>query len=794
MDKTIRKVGILGSGTMGSGLASHLANAGIPSILLDIVPRELTAEEAKKGLTLESPAVRNRIVNQNKINGVTKMKPPGIMRSDFADLIATGNLEDDLDQLLECDWVVEVVAERLDIKKSVLQKVAPFVKPGTIFTSNTSGISINRIAEDMPEKFRNYWCGTHFFNPIRYMSLVEIIPGNDTLPEVLDFLKNFMTRELGKTTVFCKDTPCFIANRVGGALMTDVLQLTEKHGLTFSQADAMTGVCLGRPKTATFRLFDLVGLDIGTTSAKTVRDNVTDPEEQKRFTAPDYIDRMMQDKLLGNKVGKGFYTRKGKEFLMYDPETNSYVAQVPADYESLKLADAQRKLPDKLAVLFDGSDVASELVWTHMKNYFSYVASLIPEISDDIYNVDVAMELGYNHKAGPFRTWNGLDLNKYVTRMEEEGTKVADWVKEMLAAGFKSFYTVIDGNEYYYSPQKKDYVPVEMPKDALINGKNTRLVAQLKDAALFDIGDNVLCLELQAKNAALSSDATDSILAACDELDKNWAAMVITSAGKNFCVGADLKGVLSLIKENKFDELEQALKHTQRVPMRLKYSRKPIVAAPFGMTLGGGCELAMHCSAIQAAGETYMGLVEIGVGVIPGSGGTKETVVRAVQKATSTNTPVVDYLMPALMSIGTAKTSSSGYDAMELGYMRPTDGVSLSRTYQLNDAKARALALVATNYRPPIARPFPVPNANDNALLLMIAQGMLMAEYMTEHDYLILEKLFFIMTGGGLSKNEMITEEYLLKLEREAFVELCREQKTQDRIEHMLKTGKALRN
>lgn len=794
MDKTIRKVGILGSGTMGSGLASHLANAGISSILLDIVPRELTPEEAAKGLTLESPAVRNRIVNQNKINGVMKMKPPGIMRKDFADLIATGNLEDDLDSLLECDWVVEIVSENLDIKKQVLKKVAPFIKPGTIVTTNTSGISVNRIAEDMPEKFRKYWCGTHFFNPIRYMKLVELIPGGDTLPEVLEFLRGFLTRQLGKTVVDCWDTPCFIANRIGAAVGADLMTLTEQFHLTFSQVDAITGECIGRPKTAVYRLFDLVGLDIAITSAKTVYNNISDPAEKKLLEYPAYIDEMLQDKRLGNKTGQGFYKRKGKEFLMFDPASKTYVPSVPAEFESLKKAQAQRKLPDKLEAFFSGDDVAAQLVWTHMKHYFIQTTTIMPEISGDIHNIDLAMELGYNYHAGPFRVWNGLDLGKYVARMEQEGEIIAPWVKEMLAAGFNAFYTERDGKEHYYSAEKKAYIPVKVPDDMLITGKNAKLVSQLKDAALFDLGDGVLCIEFQSKSSALTSDLTDSILAACDELDKNWAGMVITSAGKNFCVGADLKGVLGLIKEGRFEELDQALKHTQRLPMRLKYSQKPIVAAPFGMTLGGGCEMVMHCAGVQAAGETYMGLVELGVGLIPGSGGTKETVVRAAERVRGTTVQIIEYLQPALMSIGMAKTSSSGYDAVELGYMRPGDGVSLSREYQLNDAKQRVLGLVGNGYRPPVMRHFPVPCINDNALMLMIAKGMLDAEYISEYDYHLLQKMVFIMTGGGLSRNEMISEEYLLKLEREAFISLCREQKTQDRIEHMLTTGKPLRN
>ncbi|MDR0851881.1 MAG: 3-hydroxyacyl-CoA dehydrogenase/enoyl-CoA hydratase family protein, partial [Clostridiales Family XIII bacterium] len=733
MNKEIRKVGIVGSGTMGSSLASHLANAGIFSIMLDIVPKELTPEETAKGLTLESPAVRNRIVNQNKVTGVVKMKPPGLMRADFADLIATGNLEDDLDQLSECDWVVEIVAENLEIKKQVLAKVAPYIKPGTIVTTNTSGISVNRIAEDLPEEFRKYWFGTHFFNPIRYMSLVEVIPCKDTLPEALDFLRDFLTKRLGKTVVNCNDTPCFIANRVGVAMGTDLMNLAEEHHLTISEVDGITGPAIGRPKTALFMLFDLVGLNIAISSVKTVVNNISDPEELKVLTYPAYIDEMLKDNRLGNKTGQGFYKRQGKEKLMFDPATKTYVPQIPANFESLTQALAQKSLPDKLTVFFEGDDVAAQLVWTHMKHYFVYTSSLLPEISDDLHSVDVAMELGYNYRYGPFRTWNGLDIGKYVARMEAEGETIADWVKEMLAAGFNSFYTEKDGEEYYYSMTEKKYVLIKTPDD-VISTKKSKLVAQLKDAALFDFGDGVLGLEIQSKGSTLSEDLVESVLTACDELDKNWKGMVITSAGKNFCVGADLKAVSAAIKEGNFEGIENMLESADRMQLRLKYSYKPIVAAPFAMTLGGGCEISMHCAGIQAAGETYMGLVEIGVGLIPGAGGTKETIMRAAERAKGTTVEVIEYLLPALMTIGNAKTSSSGYDAIDLGYMRPTDGVSLSRQYQLNDAKNRVLALVGTNYRPPVARPFLSPCINLNGLLPMMSNGMLDAGFISEHD------------------------------------------------------------
>lgn len=797
MERKIRKVAILGSGTMGSGLASHLANAGISSIMLDIPPSELTTQEKELGLSLDNPAVRNRIVNQNKMAGVVKMKPAGIMKKDFEQRVATGNFEDNLDLLADCDWIVEAVSEKLDIKKQILEKIGPFVVPGTIVTSNTSGISINRIAEDMPKEFRKYWMGTHFFNPVRYMKLIEMIPGKDTLPEIFDFMKTFCEKTLGKTAVVCKDTPCFIANRIGTAIGTNVMNLTVKYGLTFSEVDALTGFCVGRPRTATYMLFDLVGLDIAATSAKTVSNNINDPEEKKLLSYPKYIDEMLQDNRLGNKTKQGFYQKQGNDKLMFDFENKSYIPQKAASFPSLTKAQAQKTLSGKLEELFNGDDTASRFVWEHMKHYFIHSSSLIPEISDNILNIDNAMVLGYNHQAGPFQLWTGLDLGKYVARMEAEGEKIPVWVKDMLKAGVEAFYTEINGRDYYYSILDKKYLQIEPPAGAIIikdvkaSGKT---VWQVEDAALYDIGDGVVCLDIQSKNAALSDALMQAMVKASDELDRNWAGMVITSASKNFCVGADLKSALAYIKAGEFNIIEKKVELTQDITLRNKYSEKPIVAAPFGMALGGGCEVMMQCSGVQAAGETYCGLVEMGVGLIPGGGGMKEVTMRALERTEGTSALQTEFLLAALEKVAAAKVSSSAYDAIDMGYMRKGDGISLGREYQLADAKNKVLGMIAAGYHPPEMKPFPCPGINDNALLLMGGKSMVDSGYMSEYDYFIFQQLVYVMTGGGVSKNEMITEKYLLKLEREAFVLLCKEAKTQERIAHMLSTGKALRN
>ncbi|MFP3153838.1 3-hydroxyacyl-CoA dehydrogenase/enoyl-CoA hydratase family protein [Lachnospiraceae bacterium ZAX-1] len=795
----IRKVGIIGSGTMGSGLASHLANAGIPSYLFDIVPTTLTDSEVAAGLSLASPKVRYRIVESNKQNFVIKMKPSGLMSGTYAELIRIANLEDDLALLSECDWIVEIVAENLEIKKSVLAKIQPFVQPGTLVSSNTSGISINRISEDMPLEFRQHWCGTHFFNPIRYMKLVEMIPSKDILPEAFLALTEFCEKTLGKTPVVCKDTPNFIANRLGVALGADMTRLTEEYDLTFDEADSIAGPAIGRPKTAAFKLYDMVGLDIGTITAKTVQNNIDDPKEKELFAFPPFIDEMMKDNRLGHKTGGGFYKRqgRGKGSLVYDYKTKEYVPAKPVVYQSVLEALKKKSIPDKLEIMLNGSDVASEIAWKHIKCYFLHAASLIPEISDNILNMDRAMVLGYNHLVGPFETWNGIDIGKYVDRMEKEGETVPAWVKEMLASGITSFYMEKEGKNYYYSILDKKYVPIETPFGMIIlkeeKAKNKR-VLELKDADVYDIGDDILCLEITSKNAALSVGLVESILVAQEELNKNWAGMVIASGGKNFCVGADLREVAEYIKAGNFTEISKRAANIQNMTMGLKYSPKPVVAATYGQVLGGGCELAIQCGGVQSEGETYMGLVEVGVGLVPSGGGVKEMTLRALERTEGTMALKTEFLLAAFDSIASGKVSSSGPNAKELGYLRKTDKITLGAEWLINDAKTQIQALISTGYKPPVKKAFPCPGKNDNALLIQSAKMMKDGHYVSEYDYYIAQRIAFIMTGGDVSKNQLITEEYLLSLEREIFVELCKETKTKERVSHMLTTGKPLRN
>lgn len=798
MKKKICKVAILGSGIMGSGIAAQVANAGINSLLLDIVPNALTEAESAKGLTLEHPAVRNRIAAENYQRFIVKARPAAVMDKSYLSRISVGNMEDDLEQLRGCDWIVEVVPEKLEIKQAVLKKIAPYVTPGTILTTNTSGLSVNAIAKDLPAELRQYWMGTHFFNPVRYMKLVELIPCRDTLPEVVEFMREFGEKVLGKGAVICKDTPNFIANRIGASMGADLVNLMVKYDLTISEADAISGKALGRAGSATFGTYDMVGLDTSVLSATVVHDNVTDPAEKARFTFPPFVHQMLEKKLLGKKTKAGFYTGRGKDKKMMDWKTGEYVPLKPAAFPSLDAANAARKLPDKLEAFFSGDDTAAKLIWEYMKRYLLYTASLIPEISDTLYAPDRALRWGYNHSAGPFETWNGLDLGKYVARMEAEGDQIPAWLKEMLELGCTSFYSAAgDGTPLCYSPKDKKYMPIPAdPRQLAFPAlrREQKVVAAYDGGTLYDLGDGVLGFEMGGRNSAITVPLLEAMSRAQDELAANWDGMVLTGSGKNFCVGADLKTVLPMIEAGQYAELEQLLRTSDRIYLRNKYSNKPVVAAPYGQVLGGGCEITMQCSAVQAAGESYIGLVEVGVGLIPGGGGVKELTMRAIERTKGTGAFLVDFLIPYLENIAMAKVATSGPEARSMGFLRAGDGVSLSQDWLLTDAKTRVLSMAAEGYTAPISAPFAAPGLNDNAILLIAAKQMQDAGFISEYDALIFRKLVNIMTGGGVSKGTMITEQYLLDLEIEAFMELCREQKTKDRIRAMVTTGKPLRN
>ncbi len=796
MKRKIRKVAILGSGTMGGGIAAQLANAGIPSYLLDIVPRELNEKENAQGLTVDSSAFRNRIAEANKAL-LIKAKPAALMNKEEAYLITVGNMEDNLDWLGECDWVVEVVPENIKIKKSVLNQIAPFIKPGTFVTSNTSSISINNIVEDMPLEFKKYWMGTHFFNPVRYMKLLELIPGNDTLPEVVEFMADFGEKVLGKGIVYAKDTPAFIANRLGNWAGPSCCNLMLELGLTIPEVDALTGSAIGRPKVGTFGLFDMVGVDIAVLSTAEVLHNVSDPAEKAMYTMPPFPQQMLDKGMLGAKTKGGFYKKFGKEKKVLDVNTFEYVSIGKAQFDSLDAARKTKTLSGKLEAFFEGHDKAAEFVWKHVTGLFLYAASKIPEVSDDILNMDRAMCWGYNNDKGPFELWSGLDLEKYITRMENEGASIPTWIKEMLADGIKSFYKTEAGIDYYYSIPDKKYVPIEHKPEVIIlkELKEQNKVVKTSDAAtLYDIGDGVLCLQLHTRTAAISPEVIDFMELAQQELAKNWEGMVIAGSGRNFCVGADLSIVVKVASEKNWDLVDRLLAKTQAVYRANKYSEKPVVMAINGMVLGGGCEMTIQSSAVQAAGESYIGLVEVGVGLIPAGGGIKEAVLNTRAKMKNTTAPPVDVIMHYFQNIAMAKVATSAKEAVNLGYLRPADGITLNLDYLIADAKKRVLDMIEDGYTPPVKKPFPAFGQNALSLLKVGTRQMWQAGVISDHDWHIACRIVDVMAGGNVIAGAMITEEYLEDLEREVFISLCGMQKTQDRIMHMLKTGKPLRN
>lgn len=794
MKKRIRKAAIIGSGTMGSGIAAQLANAGIPSYLLDIVPKYTDADQAK-GVDPNSPAFRNRIAENNKALAI---KTRQFMDKEDADLVTCGNTEDHLAWLSDVDWVVEAVPENLQIKKDLLKKIEPYIKPGTIVSSNTSTISITTMAEDMPLEFRQYWMGTHFFNPVRFMKLLEIIPGKDTLPEVMQFMADFGERKLGKSIVWCKDTPGFIANRFGNQGGPTVCKLMDELQLTVSEIDEICGPPMGRPRTGAFGLMDLVGLDIAVNGTQSIYDVLTDPEDKKFYEVPKLFRQNVEKGILGNKTGGGFYKKVGKERLMLDPATYEYVPTKPAQFDSLEKAKAAKTLPEKLAAFYEGDDKAAQLVWKINSGILQYATWKIPEISDDIINIDHAMEWGYNWQAGPFRMWDGLDVPKYVARIEAEGGSVAPWVKEMFDAGITAFYKYENGIEYYYSIPDKKYVPVTYKPEVIVlpelKAKN-QVVFSTPAATLYDIGDGVLCFTITTKNSALSTDLVDAMIQAQAELKKpEWEGMVINSAGKDFCLGADLNETAKAIEMKAWDLIEANLKRLQDTLMAFKYSDKPVVVAPHGKALGGGCEIVMHGSAAQAAAESFIGLVEFGVGLIPAGGGVKEMTLRALARIKGTTAHPVDFLQVYFQNIAQAATSMSAKQAVGLGYLKPTDGITMNPDFLIGDAKKRVLDMVEAGYAAPVSRTVLAPGKNETALLKVGTMGMKLAGVISEYDWLICCKIIDIMSGGEVMRGTPITEQYLLDLEREAFLSLCGETKTQERIAYMLKTRKPLRN
>ncbi|CQB51956.1 Dehydrogenase, multihelical [Syntrophomonas zehnderi OL-4] len=799
MKKRIRKVAIIGSGTMGGGIAALLAGAGIRSYLLDIVPKELTDKEKAAGLTTDSPAFRNRIAESNKAL-LLKSRPAQFMQKADADLVTCGNTEDHIGVLAECDWVVEVVPEVIEIKKAVLKNIAANIKPGTFVTSNTSSISINKIVEDMPLEFRQYWMGTHFFNPVRYMKLLELIPGKDTLPEVVEFFADFGERVLGKGIVYAKDTPAFVANRLGNWAGPSVTQLMMELGLTVPEVDALTGSAIGRPGTGTFGLFDMVGVDIAVLSTLEVQHNVDSPEEKAMYTPAPFLQKMLDNNMLGAKTKGGFYKRVGKEKQVLDVNTFEYGPIVKPDLPSLAAAKAAKSVPEKVTAFFESDDKGGQFIWKHVAGLFLYAASKIPEVSDDVLNMDRALNWGYNHQMGPFQLFSALDLPKYIARMKAEGMSVPAWIDEMLAAGITSFYKTEAGVDYYYSIPDKKYVEIAVSPSAIILPRlkaQNKIVSSTASGTLYDLGDGVLGLDTHSMANCVTVDLWDTIAAAQAELEKPaWEGMVISGAGKDFMGNAtDFFTMMNLANEKKFDDIDAILKKGQSVLKANKYNLKPVVVAAKGKCLAAGCDLITQCSAAQVSGETYAGHVEIGFGLIPAFGGVKESVLRVVDRISKGDNPFpVNFVQPEFEAIAQAKVGTSAKEVMKLSYLRPTDGISLNEDFLLTDAKKRVLDMVNAGYSAPVSRPFKAFGQTAVDLLVVGTKGMMWAGVISEYDWEILCSIINIYAGGGVSTGMEITEDYLLELEREAFLKLIGNQKTLDRILSMVTKGKPLRN
>ncbi|MCM4171723.1 3-hydroxyacyl-CoA dehydrogenase [Arenibacter sp. TNZ] len=796
MNKHIKKVAVIGSGIMGSGIACHFANIGVEVLLLDIVPRELNDKEKAKGLSLEDKIVRNRMVNDS-LAAALKSKPSPIYHQKFAQRISTGNLEDDIAKVGQVDWIIEVVVERLDIKKIVFENLDKHRKPGTLITSNTSGIPIKFMSEGRSEDFQKHFCGTHFFNPARYLKLFEIIPGPKTSPEVLDFLNGYGEQFLGKTSVIAKDTPAFIGNRIGTFSIMSLFHTVKDMGLTVEEIDKLSGPVIGRPKSATFRTVDVVGLDTLVHVANGIAENCTDDERKEQFILPDFIGKMMDNKWFGSKTGQGFYKKEGREILALDLNTMEYRPSKKASFATLELTKSIENVIDRFKVLVTGKDKAGAFYRKSFSSLFEYASNRIPEITDDLYKIDDAMKAGFAWGHGPFQIWDAIGLEKGIEMMKAEGFIPATWVTEMLASGNKSFYKIKDGATYYYDIPKKTMVKIPGQDSFIIldNIRKSNEVWKNSGVVVEDLGDGILNVEFQSKMNTIGGDVLAGLNKAIDLAEKDFQGLVVGNQAPNFSVGANIGMIFMMAVEQEYDELNMAIKMFQDTMMRMRYSAIPTISAPHGMALGGGCELSLHADMVVAAAETYMGLVEFGVGVIPGGGGSKEMTLRASDTFRK-NDVELNVLQEYFLTIGMAKVSTSAYEAFDMGVLeKGKDIVVVNKDRQIATAKGYAKLMAEQGYTQP-------PKRKDVRVLGKQALGMFMvgtdamedSNYISEHDHKIANKLAYVMAGGDLSEPTLVTEQYLLDLEREAFLSLCTERKTLERIQHMLKTGKPLRN
>ena len=799
--RRIKKVAIIGSGIMGSGIACHFANIGVDVLLLDIIPRELTEKENSKGLSFEDKVVRNRLVNE-ALSSSLKSKPSPIYHQKFANLITTGNLEDDIHKVANVDWSMEVVVERLDIKKLVFEKLEKFRTPGTLITSNTSGIPIKFMSDGRSEDFQKHFCGTHFFNPARYLKLFEIIPGPKTASVVLDFLGSYGEKFLGKTSVIAKDTPAFIGNRVGIFSIQSLFHTVKDLDLTVEEVDKLSGPVIGRPKSATFRTVDVVGLDTLVHVANGIRENCPKDERLKLFELPEFITTMMENKWLGTKTKQGFYKKSvsaegKKEILSLDLNTLEYRSSKRAKFTTLELTKSVDKVVDRFKILVSGKDKAGEFYRKSFTALFAYVSNRIPEITDELYKIDDAMKAGFGWEHGPFQIWDAVGVEKGIELMKAEGLEPAEWVNEMLASGSTSFYSIKEGATYAYNIPSKSQTKVPGQDSFIIldNIRKTNEVFKNSGVVIEDIGDGILNLEFQSKMNTIGGDVLAGLNKAIDLAEKDFAGLVIGNQAANFSVGANIGMIFMMAAEQEYDELNMGIKYFQDSMMRMRYSSIPTISAPHGMALGGGCELSLHADKVVAAAETYMGLVEFGVGVIPGGGGSKEMALRA-QDQFQKGDVQLNVLQEHFLTIGMAKVSTSAYEAFDLNLLQKgKDIVVVNKDRQIAVAKQHAKLMAESGYTQPTKRTdIKVLGKQALGMFLVGTDSMQESNYISEHDMKIANKLANVMAGGDLSEPTLVSEQYLLDLEREAFLSLCTERKTLERIQHMLKTGKPLRN
>ncbi|MBS1936741.1 MAG: enoyl-CoA hydratase/isomerase family protein [Bacteroidetes bacterium] len=784
--RTINKVAVLGSGVMGSRIACHFANAGCEVLLLDILPKEGNDRNAIAGGHLAE---------------ALKSNPSPIYEKHFAKRITTGNFDDDLPKIKDCDWVIEVVVERLDIKQQVLANVEKYRKPGTLITTNTSGIPIHAIADGRSEDFQTHFLGTHFFNPPRYLPLLELIPGPKTDPAVVEFLEEYGQRVLGKNTVVCKDTPAFVANRIGVFGIMDIFHLITDMSLSVEEVDRLTGPVIGHPKSATFRTADVVGLDTLVHVAKGVHDNCPNDERKALFAIPPYLQQMVEKNMLGSKTGKGFFfkdrsTPKG-EILSLDLKTLEYKPQVKPKFATLDAAKKVDSLRERLKLVYNGTDKAGEFYRRSFNSLLAYVSNRVPEISDDLYKIDDGMRAGFGWELGPFESCDAIGVEDALRRAQGSGLVVAPWVEEMIAAGHTSFYKTEDGKRLYYDPASKGYKAVPRAEGLIVLADlpESSVVWKNKAVTVHDLGDGILQVGWTTKMNTFGAEVIQGLNKAVDIAEESYKGLVVYNDGPLFSAGADVGMIFMMAVEQEYEDLDMAVRTFQRTTMRMRHSSIPVVAAPHQLCLGGGTELCMHADKVVAHAETYMGLVEFGVGVIPGGGGTKEFAARLGDELHEGDIRS-NRLRHRLLTIAQAKVSTSGQEAFDLGYLRPgQDEVIVSRAHQLAYAKQCALALWNKGYtKPPMRKDVKVLGQDALGVVYSGASNMHSGNYISEHDQLISEKLGYVLCGGDLSEISEVSEQYLLDLERKTFLELCMQRKTLERLQSIITSGKVLRN